>query len=200
MYQSWVSRNLATEFQESDQVFKALLMILLVSFVGMPVIFISRDNPDANLFLGSAIVFVICVSILAQLFLPKLQYESKRKLSANAKSSAIASLAVRTTVVNNHQHCDSESFCDGEIILSTKTRRELILEVDNLREQLLVFKSKSGLLIPQSQNGSFRSMEDVDVSDLGMECTSRTNNTAPTASIKTNTTGPTTPSTSIKQI
>eukprot|EP00751_Fragilariopsis_kerguelensis_P017588 CAMPEP_0170834594 /NCGR_PEP_ID=MMETSP0734-20130129/1062_1 /TAXON_ID=186038 /ORGANISM="Fragilariopsis kerguelensis, Strain L26-C5" /LENGTH=380 /DNA_ID=CAMNT_0011201215 /DNA_START=879 /DNA_END=2018 /DNA_ORIENTATION=+ len=79
MYQSWMSRHLSTEFQESEQIFRALICILLVSSVGLPVLFIARNNKNINLFLASALIFVICVSILVQLFMPKLRYENSRR-------------------------------------------------------------------------------------------------------------------------
>jgi hypothetical protein len=50
VYQSWQTRNLSTEFQESEQVSRALFSILLVSFAEMPVLFLARSEKDANLF------------------------------------------------------------------------------------------------------------------------------------------------------
>jgi hypothetical protein len=139
VYQSWQTRNLSTEFQESEQVSRALFSILLVSFIGMPVLFLAKHEKDAALFIGSGIIFVTCVSILGQLFIPKLRYEKNRRSSINKNGqwAATAAVAEITEVVD---HVDARSQI-GEIILSTKTRIELIIENDNLRKQILLMNA-----------------------------------------------------------
>jgi hypothetical protein len=76
------------------------------------------------LFVGSAIIFVICVSILGQLFIPKLRYEKNRRSSiiksgqwaAAAATAAVAEVAEINEVVDHVDHVDARSQVSGEII------------------------------------------------------------------------------------
>ena len=36
LYEAWRARNLSTEFQETDSIFRALFLVLLASFIGIP--------------------------------------------------------------------------------------------------------------------------------------------------------------------
>ncbi|CAB9524051.1 acid type B receptor subunit 2 [Seminavis robusta] len=76
-YQSYVARGIATEFAESDYIGKAVACMLLVSFVGVPTIFIVSDNPQAEFFLITCIIFVICTAVLLFLFVPKIMAARK---------------------------------------------------------------------------------------------------------------------------
>jgi hypothetical protein len=61
-YEAWKARNLSTEFQESDYIFRALATILVSFLIGVPVLALSKD-PNTHLFIGSALTF-IAVSII----------------------------------------------------------------------------------------------------------------------------------------
>ncbi|KAL7566109.1 hypothetical protein ACA910_003883 [Epithemia clementina (nom. ined.)] len=83
--EAWKARNLSTEFAESHFIFRAMMAIIAVLFVGLPLLFLARDNPSAIVFVGSAIIFVASVSILLLTFLPKMKYA--RSLGSSRKSS-----------------------------------------------------------------------------------------------------------------
>ena len=73
VYEAYVARNLSTEFAESEYIALVLAAILLVSFLGIPVMIIAGDEPRARFFVGAAIVFVICMAILLLIFVPKIR-------------------------------------------------------------------------------------------------------------------------------
>jgi hypothetical protein len=57
-YEAWKARNLSTEFQESDYIFRALATILVSFLIGVPVMAISKD-PNTNLFMSSAVNCIV---------------------------------------------------------------------------------------------------------------------------------------------
>lgn len=79
-WESYKARNLSTEFSESRYVFRALLSTLAVTFVGLPLVFLVEDNPNALYFVTSAIIFVTSTAILVLTFGPKMRqlYELKK--------------------------------------------------------------------------------------------------------------------------
>jgi hypothetical protein len=64
LIEAWRARNLATEFAESQYIARALFLMLLVIFIGLPVLVIAKDNPNATLFISSGIIFVVVSCIL----------------------------------------------------------------------------------------------------------------------------------------
>jgi hypothetical protein len=57
-YEAWKARNLSTEFQESDYIFRALATIFVSFFIGVPVMALSKD-PNTHLFMGSAVNCIV---------------------------------------------------------------------------------------------------------------------------------------------
>ena len=71
--QAFVARNISTEFAESEFIFFVLVVIFLVSILGIPIVFLVEENPSARYFSVSSIVFLIDLSILLLIFVPKLR-------------------------------------------------------------------------------------------------------------------------------
>jgi Sulfotransferase domain/7 transmembrane sweet-taste receptor of 3 GCPR len=162
VFQSWQSRHLSTEFQESQYIFRALLGILLVTFIGVPVLIIAQDNTNSHLFVSSAIIFVTCLLILLLIFVPKIQYEITRKSTrrgitqisgldfsaANTDGSSLrrgsmpesALLAGVSFASNTDDDCESSD--SGEQIYSTKTQTQLVSEVTTLKKYIRVLKNR----------------------------------------------------------
>ena len=74
VYEAYVARHISTEFAETDYIFKSLVVISLVCFIGIPVLVIAHDNPAAYFFVLSAIIFVVCTSLLSLIFGPKIMH------------------------------------------------------------------------------------------------------------------------------
>jgi len=75
LYQAYQARHISTEFAESTYIAAAMCIMLAVAFIGIPVLFIAYDNKDSFLFVSSGIIFVICVSLLLLIFLPKIKIQ-----------------------------------------------------------------------------------------------------------------------------
>uniref|UniRef100_A0A7S0AKY8 G-protein coupled receptors family 3 profile domain-containing protein n=1 Tax=Minutocellus polymorphus TaxID=265543 RepID=A0A7S0AKY8_9STRA len=74
LYQVYNARSLSTEFAESEYIFKALFIAVLVCFVGIPVMIIVEGEPRAYFFLLSSIIFVLCSALLLFMFVPKILF------------------------------------------------------------------------------------------------------------------------------
>ncbi|KAG7337152.1 7 transmembrane sweet-taste receptor of 3 GCPR [Nitzschia inconspicua] len=165
-FQSWRTRNLSTEFQESQSIFRALWGILLVVFIGAPVLFIAQDNSNAYLFVSSAIIFVTCLLILLLIYVPKIQYETTTTAMRRG-TTHISGLDFTTGLDGDSFHHPSgghmglprSSFIDktsfssgrddesvasdaGDRIFSAKTQHELATEVAALKKYIRVLKNR----------------------------------------------------------
>lgn len=152
------ARNLSMEFAESAQIFRALVAIIMVMFVGGPVLLLSRDNANTFLFVASAIIFVASASILLLLFVPKIhfwmtasQQKSKRRLFISGIDMSRPNTPSQYSVPNDSnfdeenpdemdEDLDTEEFT-GMKILTTKTPEELVREVEALKRLLRKAKS-----------------------------------------------------------
>jgi len=90
--QSYKARNISTELQESSYIFLAMALILLVSFIGIPVIVIARNDVSSSYFVMAGLVFVVSTSILLLVFIPKVQ-AVRRKVRTSVTISATSSPA-----------------------------------------------------------------------------------------------------------
>ena len=63
MYEAWQARNLSTEFQESQSIFRALVGTFVAYFIGGPVLFLV-DDMQVHLFIVSAVIFVMVSSLI----------------------------------------------------------------------------------------------------------------------------------------
>jgi hypothetical protein len=77
--EAYKARAITTEYGESKYIAMIMASILQVIVVGMPLLFLVDDNPTASYFIRSSIVFVICMSILLMMFVPKIYTWTKKK-------------------------------------------------------------------------------------------------------------------------
>ncbi len=72
LFQAYQACGISTELQESSYIFTAMACILIEAFIGIPVIFIARENVKAFYFVAVGLVYVVCISILSLIFIPKM--------------------------------------------------------------------------------------------------------------------------------
>lgn len=77
LYEAYLARNLSTEFAESIHIARALMIIMAVSFLGIPIAIIASDHARSKFFALSGIIFTICMSLLLFIFVPKELYRRK---------------------------------------------------------------------------------------------------------------------------
>ena len=77
LWQAYLARNITTEFSESKHIAMAMIMIFQSLFIGVPIMVIVNGQPAPQLFVLSAIVFIIVVAMLLLIFVPKIQIMRK---------------------------------------------------------------------------------------------------------------------------
>ena len=160
IFECWRARNIATEFAESQYIFKALISIVLVVFIGGPILFIAMDNPNAMVFVSSGIIFVAVCAILLLMFVPKIMYHRKLQIE-KAKNGAGAS--GRTSRMSSYTNFSSSSRStefnlndnksqETERIITTKTKKELCEEIRLLKKQLKRAKSERANRLEENES------------------------------------------------
>lgn len=89
--EAWKARNIQTEYGESSYIGLIMASMLQVVLVGVPLSFLVHENPTARFFVNSSMAFVICMSVLSLLFLPKVIsiYSHADNKSKEAKTSYV---------------------------------------------------------------------------------------------------------------
>lgn len=72
LVEAYQARNITTEFSESTHIAQAMVCICESLFVGVPVLVIVSGSPTAEMFVQTAIVFIIVASLLLLMFVPKI--------------------------------------------------------------------------------------------------------------------------------
>ncbi|KAL9186795.1 hypothetical protein ACHAXT_010515 [Thalassiosira profunda] len=95
--QAWRARKMDDEFTESRWLGMAIMSWIQVLVIGVPVILLTRSDPIASYFTQTALVFLVCVSMLCFIYVPKMRMMSKQSkqresLSQIAMNSRTASL------------------------------------------------------------------------------------------------------------
>ena len=138
--QAYQARTMSTEFAESKSIFQALNAMIMVLFVGGPVLGIAPENANAFAFVGSAITFVTCASMLLLMFIPKIIARKKHKVMEKRPSRR---RITRISGLDLSGYEQSEDLT-GIKILTTKTPEQLLQEVEQLK----------GLLAAQGTNNN----------------------------------------------
>lgn len=79
LYEAYVARKISTEFAESEYIFLVLTVILVVSFLGIPVMILAKEETKPRYFVAAAIIFIVCMAILLLIFVPKIKILNKRE-------------------------------------------------------------------------------------------------------------------------
>ena len=103
MVQAYQTRNLNVAFEESKYVTFAMASIMQAFLVGFPVLFLADTNTYARFVVRSVLVFVISMSVLCFIFIPKMM--------AGDKEMAPVRL---TTQVSNKQNSRLSNGASGD--------------------------------------------------------------------------------------
>lgn len=142
VFQAWKARNLSTEYHETESIYRALGMTLLVCFIGVPVLFLVDDNLDAGVFIASGIIFVACVSIQLVLFVPKMVYQRRQESESDDNHENVQVTGLMMDHSARIEESDSYTV-HGERILSNKTRIDLFQEVSTLRRRIQILEDQN---------------------------------------------------------
>jgi hypothetical protein len=182
LYEAFVARNISTEFAESDYIFVVLCVVVLVSFMGIPIMLIARDQPQARFFCSVCIIFIICFAVLLLIFGPKMVAHWRstkqrpgsrmstlpdRRISGNAPSIyggrthvsgllSSADVPVSTEFRTSSDATPVPSVIGGDSESSSDEEGIQVLlhpkEVDGLKEQVRKLKKENKLLTASRRN------------------------------------------------
>lgn len=134
--EAYKARNLSDHLSESKYIGLATVSMFQMIVVGVPVLFLVQDQPDASFFVFSCIIFMINVSILALIFLPKVYFDRHPPPKASLKTTG-SGLQVKLPKYNSQFHASHDWADDGsEGDEETETRRE----VERLRNAIEVYR------------------------------------------------------------
>lgn len=92
-WQAWQSRDIESEFSESTYIGLAVFSTLQAFMTGIPLVTIVRKIPQAFYIVVTLLVFLLCLSILLLIFLPKVIMQ--RRCAGMSDSEQRKMLAVR---------------------------------------------------------------------------------------------------------
>ena len=142
VYEAYSARSISTEFAESDYIFRILVLILLVFFIGIPVLVIARETPAAYVFVFAGIIFTVCCSVLLLIFVPK--YRALKKAKKKSKEKQDRRQEDSTSKISSVSRLSSaESEVEGiKIVADGRAQRELEEENRRLRKQMQKFQGR----------------------------------------------------------
>jgi len=89
--QAYRAREISDEFSESKWVGVTVASWLQVIIVGLPVIFLVKENPTATYMLETTLIFVACTSLLLFIFVPKILFQRQHANDPNSRASKFGS-------------------------------------------------------------------------------------------------------------
>ena len=155
LYQSWHARKISLEFSESLHIGTSIALIMVVCFVGIPVIIIASNQPRARFFVLASIIFVICCSLLLFIFVPKEKHRKAKKCIKAAIRSSTARRATDSTQEGNTYSStisrnSSTDEGDGEglrVLDSPKAVKDLEEKLSAAKKENATLKKENDMLM-----------------------------------------------------
>ena len=88
LVQAYKARSIQSEFSESKYIALSMLSLLQTCVIGIPILFLVRDQPQAFYMVGISMIFINCLSILLLIFLPKVKFLIKYQGTAEENHSS----------------------------------------------------------------------------------------------------------------
>ena len=142
---AYQSRNIETEYHESRYVGISMASILQAWCMGIPILIVVWDNPQAKFFVEAGIVFVTALAVLLLVFVPKMLaiHADRVKAAEESKRIAYTNFTARSrrnqfdmeedeekdkTLKSAHAMDDT---CDKDTSDSSPDERKLGMDVDH---------------------------------------------------------------------
>ncbi|CAB9497518.1 acid type B receptor subunit 2 [Seminavis robusta] len=169
-YQSYLARDIATEFAESEYIGRAIACMLLVCFVGIPtMIMVSDSNANARFFVLTCIIFVVCASVLLFIFVPKIMSSKKNLKSSIRRSVSQRSqqINVKSSATDNDNNISRILWAGGSESLEVADADAEGIRIMNRPEQLRMVSFENGKLKAEKEELKARNNElEKQISEL----------------------------------
>ncbi|KAL7534423.1 hypothetical protein ACHAXR_007962 [Thalassiosira sp. AJA248-18] len=139
--QAYQVRKLDTELHESSSIFQAMSLVLLLSFLGVPVTIIARDNTQVYYFVLSGIIFIMCSLILLLIFVPKVMAVRK----GNNNSSGSKNSPVTGADRSYNRQATTQSSIDDDYSMIVNAEIDELKEENRELKRLLTVKDPAAL-------------------------------------------------------
>jgi 7 transmembrane sweet-taste receptor of 3 GCPR len=120
--EAYKARNVSDHLSESKYIGLATISMFQMFVIGIPVIFLVRDQPAAQYFVYSGIIFVICTAVLLLIFVPKIHFDQHPPPKATLGGSGDG-LNVKLALNNDHDDSNGD---DDEAVLELKRLRNAV--------------------------------------------------------------------------
>ncbi|CAB9502713.1 Gamma-aminobutyric acid (GABA) B receptor [Seminavis robusta] len=137
--EAYKARNISDHLSESKYIGLATVSMFQMFAIGIPVIFLVQDKPEAQFFVYSGIIFVICMAILSLIFLPKVHFDRHPPPKATIKGSKDFGLNLKLPKYGSSQVSSFEDDCDSN---SSDDEDENTLELIRLRRAVEEYRFK----------------------------------------------------------
>lgn len=88
-FQAYRARNVRTEFNESSYIAMANASFLQAILICVPILFLTRENPQAYFIVLSVVLFILSSALLGFMFVPKVIALKERKKMGNRNDSNV---------------------------------------------------------------------------------------------------------------
>jgi hypothetical protein len=106
---NYISRNIETEYGESRYIGISMAATLQAWGMGIPILVVVWDNPQARFFVESGIIFVTSLAFLATVYLPKvLALRADRAKTNDGKTEAFSNYQARAKQPNHYEDEEEE--------------------------------------------------------------------------------------------
>jgi hypothetical protein len=150
-YQSYIARKISTEFSESEYIAKAVAVVLVVSFMAIPLYFVAEESTKSQFLAKASAVFVVSLSLLLLIFVPKMCYRGEgvsagiRKsvvsVEAGAKTISDRSIDAASRKSQMSDYTGSDDMEDGvRIVDHPKINSQLATKLRISRKQITMLK------------------------------------------------------------
>jgi hypothetical protein len=136
LWQAYEARNVSTDLQESSYIFMAMALILIVTFVGVPVTYIAHENSLAIYFVTTGIIFTICTSIMVLIYVPKYKALKKRQKMNPARDSFVSSTSSDGEGINIVWSPEVLAELESKVAKLTKENAKMKSEIEEMKELL----------------------------------------------------------------
>mmetsp|Transcript_22638 Transcript_22638/g.49454 ORF Transcript_22638/g.49454 Transcript_22638/m.49454 type:complete len:890 (-) Transcript_22638:340-3009(-) len=102
--QAYRARNIQSEFSESKYVAMAVACLLQASLIGVPILFVVKDEPQAWYLSLVFIIFIVAITTLLLIFVPKIHTARLHSLRSESSQNRIIRQSIKASQVGMRQN------------------------------------------------------------------------------------------------
>lgn len=171
--QAYRARGISDEYSESKYLAIAVASWFEVCLVGIPLLIIVDSNPTASYFLKASMIFIVSISLLLLVYLPKFFLMRKKRKEKENKAN-------RSQAYTSHSAASSASsiqesglrIVSAVPFVSHSTSEAKEEEYEKLKNELVACKEKIDKLEKERRNTSMISEDDVEAEETAPDISS----------------------------